>query len=663
MKSALLLFLLPGCVFIGDDEYYWRADGVGGGGSGDDGCSSTWYADKDGDGYGDPDESTQACEQPVAAVDNADDCDDLDADVNPETVWYEDLDGDGYGSAGTVTGCEQPSNGALEDGDCDDGDAGVNPGAEEDCGTIADDDCDGETNQVDAIGCVSFFQDSDGDGYGSTEEVCACLDSDTLSVNDRDCDDGAAEVNPAATEICGDGIDNDCDGGPGDCRPSGEVDLSSADAWLQGTVLNDDFGFAVATADFNGDGVDDAIVGGRNTDPDGSASGSVYVIDGSVTGDVEGETRAWFVGEGSGSYSRVGWSVAGVPDMNGDGYDELLVGAPQDSTAGDEAGGAYLLMGPTSGRAPVADAGLFLAGAQAGDRAGYSVAAGEWTGDGVTDVAVGTQKEGTGGTNAGAVYVSKGPNPGSDLSAADATIFGQGGDLLGYSVAWAGDLDGDGIGDLVAGGYGMDSEDSNAGGVLIFHGPLAGTLGEAEADGVRFGQGANAYAGWSVSTAGDTDGDGYCELLVGAPGTTDGGLSGSGVAYLVKGPATGTLSLGSAHARFIGEAADDGAGSAVAGGMDLDGDGFLDFVVGADGADEGGVDAGAAYLLYGPATGARQLSGATLQARGSSDDALLGGSVSMGMGADGPYMLLGAPNEQGVVDAAGAALLIRGGGL
>ena len=112
--------------------------------------ASTFYADADDDGYGDPNSSKAACSEPAGHVTDSTDCDDSDSSVNPDTVWHADADNDGYGDPdSSTTACEQPSGTTLDDQDCDDSSKSANPDGTEICDGI-DNDCD---DQVDATLC------------------------------------------------------------------------------------------------------------------------------------------------------------------------------------------------------------------------------------------------------------------------------------------------------------------------------------------------------------------------------------------------------------------------------------------------------------------------------------------------------------------------------
>lgn len=161
----------------------------------DEGVKITFYQDADGDGFGNPAGTQQACSAPAGYVGNNTDCNDNNAAINPNTVWYLDADNDNYYTGTGITQCTSPGGGykflGLTGGsDCNDNNIAVNPGTTEVCGNAIDDDCDGQVDE----GCGGT--DNDGDGY---------------TVQQGDCNDNNAAINPGATEVC-DGVDNDCDG-------------------------------------------------------------------------------------------------------------------------------------------------------------------------------------------------------------------------------------------------------------------------------------------------------------------------------------------------------------------------------------------------------------------------------------------------------------------
>jgi hypothetical protein len=207
----------------------------------DDNCNGTvdenatnatlWYSDTDGDGFGNASSSVAACSKPAGHVADSTDCNDAIAAVHPGatetcnsrdddcnglvddnpsngTTWYRDGDGDGFGGATTQVACVRPAGFVAANGDCDDAASAVHPGATETCNN-RDDDCDGQIDEG-ATNTLTWYADTDGDGFGGTTTTQACLKPSGFVAVTGDCDDTVATVNPGATEVCN-GVDDDCD--------------------------------------------------------------------------------------------------------------------------------------------------------------------------------------------------------------------------------------------------------------------------------------------------------------------------------------------------------------------------------------------------------------------------------------------------------------------
>ncbi len=223
----------------------------------DEGVTTTFYADSDGDGFGDPNVTTQDCSAPTGFVADNTDCDDNEANAYPgnsevcdgidnncdgqidegvTTTFYADSDGDGFGDASdSVQACSAPSGYVADNTDCDDTEANNYPGNTEVCDGI-DNNCDG---QIDEGVTTTFYADSDGDGFGdASDTVQACSAPTGYVADNTDCDDTEANNYPGNTEIC-DGIDNDCDGLVDDVDDS----LADATTWYN-DVDGDGYGDA-----------------------------------------------------------------------------------------------------------------------------------------------------------------------------------------------------------------------------------------------------------------------------------------------------------------------------------------------------------------------------------------------------------------------------------
>jgi Ca2+-binding RTX toxin-like protein len=421
------------------------------------------------------------------------------------------------------------------------------------------------------------------------------------------------------------------------------IDLSALDGStgfkLSGEAAGDNSGRSVASAgDVNGDGFADLIVGANFASANSTASGVSYVVFGQASGfaanidlsSLDGTTGFRLSGEAA--FDRSGFSVASAGDVNGDGFADVIVGAFRADPNGiADAGASYVVFGAGSGFAANIDlssldgtAGFRLSGAAAYDNSGYSVAsAGDVNGDGFADLIIGAPiADPNGNINAGASYVVFGKASGFaaniDLSALDgATGFklsGEAaGDESGYSVASAGDVNGDGFADLIVGAYYADPHGSQSGASYVVFGKASGFAANIDlsaldgATGFKLsGAAADDQSGYSVASAGDVNGDGFADLIVGAAFADANGNTDAGASYVVFGKASGfapnidlsTLD-GTTGFKLSGAATDDRSGRSVASAGDVNGDGFADLIVGASNAALHGPFSGASYVVFG----------------------------------------------------------------
>ncbi|MFA9229647.1 MAG: M10 family metallopeptidase C-terminal domain-containing protein [Microgenomates group bacterium] len=397
----------------------------------------------------------------------------------------------------------------------------------------------------------------------------------------------------------------------GDFAPT--VITGSSPNWLAGL------------GDLNGDGIADIAVGASGDDDKAVDAGRVIVTlsnygPGSSTGLTDALTTQLII-DGVNAGDLAGYSVAGSVDMNGDGLGEVLVGAPgmERGTAID-AGAAFVLWGQAMGGGldlgdpfTANGQGYAIKGQAAGDMAGVSMlSVGDMNGDGIADVLVGASGQDAGGVDAGAAYVVWGKTSASSvlLSAVAGGTGGfkingaSSGDAVGSVLAVLGDQNGDGKSEILIGVRDDNAAGANAGAVYVVDGKSTGATINLNAvaagtGGYKISGVAQDDAGASVANAGDVNGDGLDDILIGAPRSDS--------AYVVYGKANhlavdlANVAAGLGGFKILAEAAGDLDTLVVTGGVDLNRDGIDDLVIGASNNEEGGANAGAVYVVWGGA--------------------------------------------------------------
>jgi hypothetical protein len=389
---------------------------------------------------------------------------------------------------------------------------------------------------------------------------------------------------------------------------------------ITGANVGDAAGWQVSGGgDINGDGLSDIVLGASFASVgDQFIAGKSYVIFGktdTATVDLNDITagKGGFVMNGIDFADRAGFSVSDAGDVNGDGLNDLIVGAyAAEYNNFTSAGEAYLVFGKTDGtpvelrEVAAGNGGFIIEGTSAFDKLGNAVSsAGDLNGDGFDDLMIAAfEGDVTDSSNAGEIYIIFGKTETTPVNVADISV-GNGGfsinginafDKAGTSVKNVGDVNGDGVADIIVGAPGVDvGTQLDAGAAYIIFGKTDTTainLAEIAAGiGGFIINGNNAYdaAGTSVSGAGDVNGDGFDDVIVGATGSDPNNIYNAGEAYVIFGKSETTavnlneVAAGDGGFVLNGIRMYDSAGQSVSGAGDLNGDGFDDVIIGAPG--------------------------------------------------------------------------------
>ncbi|MBV6480266.1 MAG: hypothetical protein HGGPFJEG_03123 [Ignavibacteria bacterium] len=405
--------------------------------------------------------------------------------------------------------------------------------------------------------------------------------------------------------------------------------LSTTSNWQAiGGIVGIEFGYSVSTAgDINGDGYSDVIIGAPRYYYPEIYEGTAFIYYGSAVGLPTPAEPNW-IGECNQANALFGASVSAAGDVNGDGYSDIIIGAPFYDNGETDEGKAFTYFGSSSGLSNTPDwteeinqgnaqygNSVSLAGDVNGDgysdvivgahlyggtysyngnptglsstsnwtkennqtdsEFGYNVsAAGDVNRDGYSDVLIGAPFFDNGQTDEGKVFSFYGSSSGLSTSADWTEEINQAGAKFGNSVSTAGDVNGDGYGDVIIGAYKYDNIHTDEGKVFVYHGSSTGL--PSSSNWSTYGTQANAKYGYAVSTAGDVNGDGYSDVVVGSP-FYDNGQTDEGKAYVFYGSTVGLF-----LSNWTTESNQAGAnlGYSVSSAGDVNGDGFSDLMIG-----------------------------------------------------------------------------------
>lgn len=498
-----------------------------------------FYRDGDGDGYGDPGNILAGCDEPPGYVGNAEDCNDDEATDYPGAAELcDEVDNDCDGRLDETCAIEVAEAYASFTGESTLDYAGYDLSAEGDLNGDGIADLVIGAPQVDVgatnVGRVYIvngpvtagdYELSDADAMITGGQRSAYLGYELRSGHDFDADGyddllvSAYYADVVPSEDSNEGLAYLFSG-----PLSGAVDLADATTVFAGENDTDLLGqyYLDGMGDLDGSGLVDVAIGAHYFDPvdagDGTTTyqqgGALYVFFDPAAGALSGaDADATVVGTSTAEY--IGYNGDSA-DMDGDGLLDLIVGASGEAEV-------YVYTGSLSGTYTVDDADILLDG-NSGSAVGSNLAAGDFDGDGNMDLAVGSKYNDGAAQDAGRVYVLSGPfTVGDDVDVEDEAVFEtyetQSSKFFGTQIGsfTTGDVDGDGLDDLLVGSYQNASSAYQAGAALLYFGPLSGSRSVQGADRPFTGSGSSQSVGIGASI-GDLDGDGVNDVAVGARG-------------------------------------------------------------------------------------------------------------------------------------------------
>lgn len=676
--------------FISDNEYEKRLDEDGDGMKRPDDCDDNnpqvttfeLYADLDGDGWG-AGRAITGCTATTTLSLKKGDCDDGDTDRHPEGTevcddkdnncngetdegfdkdYFDDIDRDGFGRGPVVPSCEPRDNLSRNDLDCDDNNGDVFPGTIEIC-DLVDNNC---VDGIDEGFNNRWYRDADEDQHGDAEQsIPSCTQPVGFVALSDDCDDTDPMTFTGASEICDDGIDQDCNSLIDDAVNANEY-FADADSDEEGDPLVSRYRCEQEDGWVRtGNDCDDQNPNIAPSVPEACADG----VDNNCNGQVDEEAveTPWFEDaddDGFGNPEVTQIACAPPPGYVGndqdcdDSNEQVQPGIEEVCNNGvdDNCDGSVNAC-RLQGIQPIVRT-IDLLGEEDSDEAGSQVTTGYLNEDDELDLVVSAPKHNTDFADTGVIYVFFGPMlEARTLEEADATLRGEATDNAAGTTVTVADFNGDGQDDLVAAApFRASDAGNNVGKLYVVNGPISGDLALADANVMWGGEGRDDQVGFAL-THGDLNNDQQEDLLITST-TQDREAEDAGTIYVLFGPLLNSGNLAEASIKITGGGTDERAGFDLAVG-DLNADQVNDLVVTSPFHDIDGVrDVGMVSILFGPLVHDRTLNEADVHLFGENLTDAAGRIVRIGdLNHDTqPDLVVSAPshdagglNETGVV--------------